>query len=238
MKRFSFAVTVGVFVLSFLLSSCGALSPREGTFDDLAYGMPTDQAGGFDLFDTSTTALTEVEIALALDTPCELAEEARIAIVHIGHDSELSGYRYESLIGSASEALDVLTATDRIASAAYLPGFILPRELTLADLREAAARFQADALLLVDTTLRLGSDWRPLVDDEVFGTLVLECALLDTRTGLVLWAHRLDADVEGKLDLSGDRRADEVRRFERTHMAAGMLKLAEVLDAYLEADAD
>ena len=233
MKSFSFAVTAGVFVLSFLLSSCGSMGPREGTFDDLAYGMPTDRAGGFDLFDTSTTALTEVEIALALDTPCELAEDARIAIVHIGHDSELSGYRYESLIGSASEALDVLAATDKIESAAYLPSFILPRELTLADLREAAARFQADALLLVDTTLRLGSDWRPLVDDKVFGTLVLECALLDTRTGLVLWAHRLDADVEGKLDLSGSRGEDEIRRFEREHMETGMLELVAELVADL-----
>lgn len=217
-----------VLAVSSFLFSCQSVSTQPRTFTPPAFHDEV-RADPLDLFDTSGSHLTEAELARALDTECALPAQARIAIVHMEHDSQLSGQTVDSILSSASDAVELMLTSPSISDVAYLPQFLLPKRLTIGDLREAAARYQADATLLISTKLHLETRRHLFRDDKVFGTVVLECALIDTRTGLVLWTARVDDEVEANLEFLETSTANEVRRFERDVLEQALLVAAQRL---------
>ena len=79
----------------------------------------------------------------------------------------------------------VLEASPRVYDAAFLPSVLTPERRSVAHLREAAARFQADLLLVYRTFCRSFQKYRVFREDRARAFCGVEAVLIDTRTGVV-----------------------------------------------------
>lgn len=103
-----------------------------------------------------------------------------------------------------SDVLDRLAASPKIYDASYLPSILIPESKSVPHLREAAARYQADLLVVYRTYCRSFERYRLFAADRTRAFCGVEAVLLDTRTGLVPFtsvaqqsfeAQKTDADI-------------------------------------------
>ena len=97
---------------------------------------------------------------------------------------------------------------------------------------EAAARFGADWVLVYSSRVSTHPDTWVFAPDEVHGLCLVECALLDTRTGLIPFTARSveEVHVEGR---SGEELPALVARAEAEAIDAALLENARALVAFL-----
>ncbi len=167
-----------------VLSGCG----RVGT-----YGPPPGAVnpvdGGRALIPADTEILSDQDIARILTARVDVPDKMRIAVLHLSHDrgSERSWQPSFSGIASRSALDPVLRLVDdkRVFDVSFLPSFLLPDQKSVPLIREAAARYQADWVLIVKTTTRDFWKDRALGKDEARAFCEAECAVLDVRTGTI-----------------------------------------------------
>jgi hypothetical protein len=82
--------------------------------------------------------------------------------------------------------LGVLKSSPQLSDVRFLPTLLVPEKRTVPYLREAAARIQADLLLVYTSRIQSFRRDRFLKPDEVHAQCVAESVLLDVRTGIVL----------------------------------------------------
>ena len=118
----------------------------------------------------------------------------------------------EAQVNALSEAL---LASDHIMEVIPLPALMIPRQLSLPTLREAAVRMQADSLLVYRIAGNAYTQYRVFAKDKAKAYSTCELVLLDIRTGLVPFARvvtreRLELKQPADLDLTETtRRAEE-----------------------------
>ena len=78
-----------------------------------------------------------------------------------------------------------LRSSPLVYDASFLPGLLIPQKRTVGHYREAAARFQADLLLVYRPSCRTYEKFRFLAPNEAKSFCNVEAVLLDTRTGIV-----------------------------------------------------
>ena len=81
--------------------------------------------------------------------------------------------------------IERLRASPRVYDASVLPTILIPEQRTVPRLREAAARYQADLLLVYRTSCYSFERYRYFGADRSEGSCSVEGVLLDVRTGLV-----------------------------------------------------
>ena len=99
-----------------------------------------------------------------------------------------SGWSEELALASDSvkqKVLDELRGSAAVYDASYLPSILIPSNRTVPHLREAAARYQADLLLVYRSYCRSFEQYRFFSPDTSRAYCGVEAVLLDTRTGLV-----------------------------------------------------
>ncbi len=137
------------------------------------------------LFAADAEVLSDEAIARILQFEWQAPPRARIAILPFGSESWF-GWS-EELNEAATAMQDSLTGrlhgSPDIAHVAYLPSILTPRERSVARLREAAARYQAD-LLLVYRTQCYSFDKSRILRSTSRARCTVDALLLDTRTGL------------------------------------------------------
>jgi hypothetical protein len=87
---------------------------------------------------------------------------------------------------NSEQFLKALASTSQFTQVRFMPTLLIPERRTVPYLREAAARFQADLLLIYGTTLRTFQRDRLIGSDGVHAEAVVESVLLDVRTGIVI----------------------------------------------------
>ena len=102
------------------------------------------------------------------------------------------------MIASNPAFVATLRHTTMIKDASYLPVFLVSASPTIAQLREAGARYQADVVLLFSTNCRLYPEYKLFEANEVRAYCSADSALLDVRTGLVPWVSRSGEDITVK----------------------------------------
>ena len=101
-------------------------------------------------------------------------------------------------------------------------------------LREAAARFQADLLLVYSTRIQTFQQNRIIGSDEVRAACLAESVLLDVRTGIVAHTARTSENIAAK-KLPGDLNFSEtVAKAQTEATGKAIVKLAEAVVAYLK----
>jgi hypothetical protein len=213
-----------------LAGACGTVAtqaPPPRTF-----GGESDQVG---LFPSDARVLPDEDIARILNAHWEVPEHVRIALLPLRRDSVFaSGYYYRAAgPQTAFRAVDELRKLPFVYDVSYLPEFLLPANKTVSLVREAAARYQADWVLLYSTTVSADPEYRFFARDEVHGQCLVECALLDTRSGLIPFTARSTEEIHVKQKSSREDMSALILRAEHEAVDAAMLLNAEALVAFL-----
>jgi hypothetical protein len=155
---------------------------------------PADAAPLAEELGLASGNLADTALARLLHTRLALPRQVSVAVLHLpAAGIDYGWWRYPSLTAQLTAALaDSVSAaiarTPRVARAAVLPTFIIGTQRAFTALQEAAARFQADVLLLYRPTCRVYEDAPVFGRITYQSTCTLEAVLLDTRTGLIPWA--------------------------------------------------
>jgi hypothetical protein len=100
-------------------------------------------------------------------------------------------------------------------------------------LREAAARYQADLLLVYRTDCQTFERARIFAADAVKATCVVEAVLIDTRTGIVPFTSTVSRDFEAKKTKTDTNFRETVRRVELEAVGTGLAELGGRVAAFL-----
>ena len=199
------------------------------------------ESASIGLFPADAAVLSDVEIARILDVRWEVPEHVRIALLPLRRESVFaSSYRLYGLASTtvgpqtAMRAVDELRKLSFVYDVSYLPEFLLPPSKSIALVREAAARYQADWLLVYSTTVSAHERFRLFGPEEVRGQCLVECALLDTRSGLIPFTARSTEELNVKEESSGEDTPVLLLRAEQVAIDAAMLSNARALVAFLE----
>ena len=139
------------------------------------------------LFAGDAAVLSDEAIRSILDFKYVPPAQNRIALLPFGRElwSQWSEELSLSTEKMKSDVIDRLLSSPKIYDAAYLPSILIPESRTVPHLREAAARYQADLLLVYRSYCRSFERYRVFSADESRAFCGVEAVLLDTRTGLV-----------------------------------------------------
>lgn len=191
------------------------------------------------LFPADQAVLGNEAIQQILSSKIELPREARLAVLRFGSRwrmpqwwSEPLAQLHESIDGGL---LDTLRASQRVSDASLLPSLMTPERQTVPHLREAAARFQADLLLVYRTISESHPKEKLLARNQVKAYCTAEAVLLDVRTGIVPFSSVVTRGVlvtESREDL---RFSETIQRAELEATNQAVDQIAEELVHFLSA---
>lgn len=157
------------------------------------------------LFTSDEAVLSSADIERILAHRYQLPRTNRIGVVALGN-AFWFGYS-EELARSGTDIqhrmVSKLRGSPRVYDATYLPALLIPEKRTVGHYREAAARYQADLLLIYQASCRSYDKYRFFRPDEVKSFCNVEAVILDVRTGIVPFSTTTSRDfmtVENKED--------------------------------------
>ena len=184
-------------LMALAVAGCGRIStsgPPPGAVD------PVDRSRS--LIPSDAAVLSDQEIDRILTAHVEVPDEMRVAVLYLSHgrsrewwqQSDLGEDSFRSALNPVLKLLD----NERVSDVSFLPSFLLPAQKTIPLIREAAARYQADWVLIVRTEAREYRKDRVLGKDEARASCEAECVVLDVRTGTIPFTSvaRGEATVE------------------------------------------
>lgn len=181
------------FILAFILfaTGCGGKyatvsQPRPDSYYQ-GLSMEADSSGSGSLFSSDEAILSNEDVEKILEFRFIPQTLNRIAILPMG---QTYWHGWSDELDRAGEAVqnalvEKLRRTPSVYDASYLPTLLVPEKKTIGHLREAAARYQADLLLIYKASFKTYEKYRLLSPDESKAYCNLEAVLLDTRTGIV-----------------------------------------------------
>lgn len=167
-----------------VLSGCGHVS---------TYGPPHGAVNPVDssrsLIPADAAILSDQDIEQILTARIDVPDRIRIAVLYLSHERGREWWWQpgfdEDASRSALEPAQRLVDNERVFDVSILPSFLLPAQKTVPIIREAAARYQADWVLIVKTSTRVFRQDRVLGKDEARALCDAECAVLDVRSGTI-----------------------------------------------------
>lgn len=196
------------------------------------------------LFPGDADVLPDDQIRAILDASPELPVPSRIALLHLQHQSAARFWGYGPywtalLPGTrqliATSLSEVLEASSRVSTASFLPSFLLPEKPSVAHLREAAARYQADAVFVFKSDCQAYERYRMFRASEAKAFCNVEAALLDIRTGIVPLTAQVLRDFTVKKNSSDANMIETVRRAETEALQAALGEAGSLIVAAMEA---
>lgn len=200
-----------ILVFIFFASGCGgkyatvSQSRPDSYFQGLS--MEADSSGSGSLFSSDEAILSNEDVEKILEFRFIPQTLNRIAVLPMGQ-TYWQGWSDE--LDSAGETVqnalvERLRRAPSVYDASYLPTLLVPEKKTIGHLREAAARYQADLLLIYKASFKTYEKYKWLDPDETKAYCDLEAVLLDTRTGIVpftILVSRTYTAAEQKTDMN------------------------------------
>ncbi len=165
----------------------GCTSSYSGQRPDTYYAESVEKVGEASLFSGDASVLSDDAISRILQHRYEAPPLSRIAVLPFGW-SQWSGWSEQLAIVTDrinEQVLGKLESSGKVYDATLLPSILVPEKRTVPYLREAAARFQADLLLVFRSSCESFEKYRLFGADEAKAYCSVEAVLLDTRSGLV-----------------------------------------------------
>lgn len=172
--------------------------------------------------------LAEEAIQKLLSSRVQFPEKAKLAVHALPHqgtqldrlwhaeESETRGIGFLQARKAMLTAIEEpVRATGRFVEVSHTPSMLVPRELSLTRLREAAALLQAEALLVYATRSELVTKYHPFTKDEVHALASVELFVMDVRTGAIPYAETFEAEHLERQSVSDLKISDTQRRAER-----------------------
>lgn len=177
-------------ILVLIASGCGKYATVTQSRPDSYYNGFTSGADSSDyssLFSSDSTVLSDEEVKKILAFRFIPQTLNRIAILPMG---QLYWQGWSADLDNAGEAIkngfvEKLRSAPCVYDASYLPTLLIPEKRTIGHLREAAARYQSDLLLIYRASFKTYEKYKVFSPDKTKAYCNLEAVLLDTRTGIV-----------------------------------------------------
>ena len=118
-----------------------------------------------------------------------------------------------------------------------MPALLIPEKRTIPYLREAAARFQSDLLLVYTTYFQTFQRDRLIGTGEVRANCMAESVLLDVRTGIVVQTALSTEAIAARKSTGDLNFAQTIAKAETEAPGKAILKLADDVVAFVR-DAD
>ena len=169
-----------------LLSGCAATLTADRP-DQYYQGYSEFKSENNSLFSSDATLLSDAEIERILHYRYKAPPLSRLAILPFGW-STWSGWSEEMAVATEDingKLIEELRASPKIYDASFLPSILIPEKRTVPYIREAAARYQADLVLVFRSACRSFQKYRFFKADKVRAYCSVEAVLLDVRSGLV-----------------------------------------------------
>lgn len=217
-----------------LVGGCASSSTQHRP--ESYYSNKTVEDGGADLFG-SGEGLTDSDIERILNYKLTLPNSSRVAILKLSKDSYWRYYSsdFTHLTNSISENLaQKLMASDKIFDASFLPSMLVPEQRTIPYLREAAARYQADLLLVYRSSCSSYQKYRLVSANETKAYCSVEAALLDVRKGIVPFTSVSTNDVKVIQSGADTNFSETKKKAELEALSASLGEIAENLVSFLE----
>lgn len=190
-----------------------------------AAGLVGREAETESLFTSDEAVLSSADIEKILAFRYTPPPLNRIGIVALGRNFWF-GYS-EELARTGTDIqgklVSRLRASPRVYDASYVPTLLIPEKRTVGHFREAAARYQADLLMIYRASCRTYDKYRLFKPDEARSYCNVEAVLLDTRTGIVPLTVTASRDFK-------TRENREDLNFRETLARAELAALADALD--------
>jgi len=187
------------------------------------------------LFKGDQALLSNQDIDRILTARVTLADRHRLALLRLNYrnfwDSEIAELEVEN-----SEHLrQALRTASQLTQIQFVPALLVPEKRTIPYLREAAARFQSDLLLVYETRVRTFQHTRLIGTDEVQAEALVEGVLLDVRSGIVIHASQAAEGISAK-KVAGDLNfAQTVAKAEVQATGRALVKLADDVVTFVNA---
>jgi len=199
-------------------------------------GVAEQAAGNASLFTSDSAVLGDADIARILAYDYAPPSLNRIALLPFGWNA-WAAWSEEMAVSTAQvneRVLSTLRTSPKIYDASFLPSILVPDKRTVPYLREAAARYQADLLLVFRTGCRAFERSRLFEPDQTRAYCAVEAVVLDVRTGLVPFTasatQSYDA-TQAKSDLDFN---ETVMRSQLTAIASGLAEVAGGVVTFLD----
>ncbi len=183
------------------------------------------------LFAADAAQITDTEISRILDTSIELPPTFRIGIVYLDHERETDGRLYRitnhSEMPLVSEAFVEVQQNERVYDISYLPQLLMPTELSAGTMRAAAARYQADWVLVFQTRTSILTKTPFLGEHQSRAFCAAECMVVDVRTGLIAFS------AQSRVSLT-EKKGDEEWTLEETNSVVEQAAIEEAMGLNME----
>jgi hypothetical protein len=194
-------------LLAFMLLYLAACTTPVSTMSrpDAYYSMQSSSESDSSLFSGDATILSDDAIRTILNYQYEPPALSRVALMPFGREIWSTWSEELSLASEKMqvEVLDRIRASPKVYDASYLPSILVPKNRTVPHLREAAARYQADLLIVYRSFCQSFERYRLFAADKSRAYCGVEAVMLDTRTGLVPFtsvaSHSFDV-IENQAD--------------------------------------
>ena len=190
------------------------------------------------LFATDEAVLSGASIEQILGSKVVIPKKARLAVLQFGHRDSWRWWSEDlSQLSQEVEASSItrLQRSARFADVSLLPALMVPEKKSVPYLREAAARYQADLLLVYQTSGRAYNRPKIIGPDEVKARQVVEAILLDVRTGIVPFASTSAQEFTAKKSKDDFNFSETIAKAELKAVGLGLTKVADDLARFVEA---
>lgn len=181
---------IPLFVIATLAVGCAQAVPmRAGTDAVNASYLERPELRG-SLFAADQQIVSDEVIEKILSSKVVPPPDARIIVLRFGQIFDWSWWSAEFARldqTMVNRFLGTIRSSPRVASAEYLPSMLMPEKPTVPYLRQAAARCQADLVLIYRAAARTYEKQRLFASNEVKACCQVEAVLLDTRTCIVVF---------------------------------------------------
>lgn len=225
------AVASILMIASLMLSGCAKkMAVAPPSYNPLA----TDDSERLQqsLFKGDQAILSNEEIDRILNGRIVLTDRHRLAVLALTPKSYWSPGVADQDSQNMARFLQELGSSSQFTQVRIVPSLLIPERRTVPYLREAAARFQADLLLVYTTRVQTFRQNRLLGSDEVRARCLAESVLLDVRTGVVAHTAIASEMIDVKKGPSDLNFSETIAKAEVDATGKTLMSLAKAVNSY------
>ena len=185
------------------------------------------------LFKGDQAVLSNQDIERILAARITLEDRRRLAVLRLNSRNTWLQDIAVLETQNSERLLKALGAAPQITQVRFMPAILIPERRTVPYLREAAARFQADLLLIYGTRIQTFRRDRLIGADEVHAEAIVESVLLDVRTGIVIHTSQTGEGISAKKAPGDVNFSETVAKAETEATGKALLKLADAVVAFV-----
>jgi hypothetical protein len=234
MKRVTLLIAIVV-----VLTACssGRRFTSSSSFDSPVADTLITQS----LFNDKASTISEENIQKVLDGTYKLPEQLRIAIVRLEPASTSRRYYWsdEQYLKTQQSYLDMFAGkfreSSRVTKLSIIPDLLISKTPSFTNIREAAVRMQADAVVVYAITSDIYSKYKFFSRPDIKAFATTQLIILDVRTGLVPFSTIVTRDFLSEKKKEELDSAEAASRIQNEAVLLTITDIGQKITAFLNA---